>query len=54
MLNTLLHDIVSELPIHSGRKVDLHKQIDATVNKTEEEENGAVNGASSTDGASSQ
>jgi hypothetical protein len=37
MLNKLFHDIVTELPIHEGRKAELHKQVDATVNEPEKE-----------------
>jgi hypothetical protein len=49
MLNKLFHDIVTELPIHEGRKAELHTQIDATVDKPEENENGEDAGTGSTD-----
>lgn len=54
-LHKLFHDIVSELPIHEGRKADLHKQVDETVeNEEKEAEDGTVNGASGTDSAGSK
>jgi hypothetical protein len=50
-IHKLLHDIVTELPIHEGRKADLHKQVDETVEK--DEEDGTVNGTGSADGSGS-
>jgi hypothetical protein len=49
-LHKLFHDIVSELPIHEGRKADLHKQVDATVEK---DDDGEINGTGSADGSGS-
>jgi len=54
VLNKLFHDIVSELPIHEGRKADLHKQIDETVEKPEETEDGEDSRAGSPDGSGSK
>jgi hypothetical protein len=55
MLNKLFHDIVTELPIHEGRKAALHAQIDEAVEKPkEEEDDGTVNGTGSTDSSGSK
>lgn len=42
-MNKLLHAIVEALPIHEGHKADLHKQVDATVDKPEVEEDNGEN-----------
>jgi hypothetical protein len=41
MLNKLFHSIVDALPIHEGQKADLHRQVDDTVEKPEEDNAGS-------------
>jgi hypothetical protein len=36
-IHKLLHDIVTELPIHAGRKAELHEQITAETPDDEKE-----------------